>query len=56
MTLSRVSVSTTPPGETGNFGAISWLKELDHGVSHNVARFATVSSVISKSARVSGCF
>ena len=34
--LSRISESSTPPGETCNFGAISWLEGLDDdGMSHN---------------------
>ena len=57
VTLSRVSALSSRLDESCNFGAISWLEELTDGVSHNFARFASVSlsSVTSESARLTSC-
>ena len=55
MTLSRVSGSPVSPDASCKFGATSWLEELVDGVSNIFAPCATVSSVFSKSARLSSC-
>ena len=49
--LARGSESPISPDESCTFGGTSWIEELDDDAANNFARFATVSSVNSMSAR-----